>query len=97
MKTIAICIISCLLSQLVFAQKPPVNDVTTPLHLLQPDYVTPYGAPKPENVAAVLNRVFGYLDSVTPTGFINEKTGEAVTDQKSGMRRLWCVLGDAAR
>ncbi len=64
----------------VFAQKTPVNDATTPLHLLQPDYATPYGAPEPEKVSAVLNRVFGYLDSVTPTGFVNEKTGDAVTD-----------------
>lgn len=64
----------------VFAQKPPINDVATPLHLLKPDYVTPYGIPKSEEVSAVLSRVFGYLDSVTPTGFINEKTGAAVTD-----------------
>lgn len=58
----------------------PVNDATTPLHMLKPDYATPYGAPKPEDVNAVLGRVFSYLDVVTPIGFINEKTGEAVTD-----------------
>lgn len=81
MKTKALCLILLLACPAVFAQqKPPVNDVTTPLHRLQPDYVTPYGAPKPEEVSAVLNRVFTYLDAVTPTGFINEKTGEAVTD-----------------
>ena len=80
MKIKAFCLISLLLCNSVFAQKTPVNDATTPLHKLQPDYVTPYGAPKPEEVTAVLNRVFGYLDSVTPTGFINEKTGAAVTD-----------------
>ncbi|HVE58481.1 MAG TPA: glycoside hydrolase family 88 protein [Pyrinomonadaceae bacterium] len=80
MKINAFCLILLLLCNSVFAQKTPVNDATTPLHKLQPDYVTPYGAPKPEEVTAVLNRVFGYLDSVTPTGFINEKTGAAVTD-----------------
>jgi unsaturated rhamnogalacturonyl hydrolase len=81
MKIKAFCLILLLFCNSVFAQqKPPVTDATTPLHLLKPDYVTPYGAPKPEEVTAVLNRVFGYLDSVTPTGFINEKTGEAVTD-----------------
>src|SRR5829696_2169715 len=81
MKIKAFCLILMLFCNSVFAQqKPPVTDATTPLHLLKPDYVMPYGAPKPEEVSAVLNRVFGYLDTVTPTGFINEKTGEAVTD-----------------
>jgi rhamnogalacturonyl hydrolase YesR len=80
MKIKAFCLIFLLLCNSVIAQKTPVNDATTPLHKLQPDYVTPYGAPKSEEVTAVLNRVFGYLDSVTPTGFINEKTGAPVTD-----------------
>src|SRR5678809_209724 len=53
---------------------------TTPLHLLKPDYPIPYGIPKQEEVTAVLNRVFGYLDGVTPPGFQNEKTGELFTD-----------------
>src|SRR5436853_2369502 len=57
-------------SQAVFTQ----TDQTTPLHLLKPDYPIPYGIPKTEEVASVLNRVQGYLDSVTPVGFINEKT-----------------------
>ena len=64
----------------VFAQKQPVTDATTPLHTLQPDYPVPYGIPKTEDVNNILNRIFGYLDAVTPTGFINEKTGAAVTD-----------------
>ena len=56
------------------------TDQTTPLHLLKPNYPMPYGIPKPEEVTAVLDRIHGYLDSVTPTGFMNEKTGAAVTD-----------------
>lgn len=80
MKIKVFCLILLLFCQTVFAQKTLVNDATTPLHRLQPDYVTPYGVPKSEDVSAVLNRVFGYLDSVTPTGFINEKTGEPLTD-----------------
>ena len=39
-----------------FAQKS--NDVTTPLHLMKPDYPVPYGAPSKENVKAVLDKVF---------------------------------------
>jgi rhamnogalacturonyl hydrolase YesR len=60
----------------VFAQ----TDATTPLHLLKPDYPIPYGIPKQDDVTAVLNRVHGYLDGVTPPGFQNEKTGELFTD-----------------
>jgi rhamnogalacturonyl hydrolase YesR len=56
------------------------TDQTTPLHLLKPNYPIPYGIPKPEEVTALLNRIHGYLDSVTPTGFINEKTGAPITD-----------------
>ncbi|MFL6466815.1 MAG: glycoside hydrolase family 88 protein, partial [Pyrinomonadaceae bacterium] len=56
------------------------TDATTPLHLLKPDYPIPYGIPKREEVIAVLNRVHGYLNGVTPPGFQNEKTGELFTD-----------------
>lgn len=60
----------------IFAQ----TDTTTPLHLLKPNYPTPYGIPKPEEIIAILDRVHGYLDSVTPVGFVNEKTSVEVTD-----------------
>ncbi len=75
-KVIAILILS-LFVQSSFAQ---VNDVTTPLHKLAPNYPVPYGIPKDADVIAVIDRVYNYLNAVTPTGFINEKTGEAVTD-----------------
>src|SRR6185369_9299325 len=64
----------------VLGQQKPTTDTTMPLHLLKPDYPGPYGIPKPEEVTAVLDRVYRYLDSVTPTGFVNEKTGQALTD-----------------
>jgi unsaturated rhamnogalacturonyl hydrolase len=75
-KFITICLISILFCQAILAQ----TDATTPLHLLKPDYTMPYGVPKQDDVTAVLNRVYGYLDSVTPTGFINEKTNAPLTD-----------------
>jgi unsaturated rhamnogalacturonyl hydrolase len=77
-KIIAILLISFCL-QTTFAQTP-VNDVTTPLHKLAPNYPVPYGIPKETDVIAVINRVHGYLESTTPVGFINEKTGQPVTD-----------------
>lgn len=65
-----------LLSQTVFAQ----TDATTPLHLLKPDYPVPYGIPSQESVTAVLNRVHGYLDAVTPIGFFNSKSNTPISD-----------------
>src|SRR5688572_24437057 len=59
------------------AQQKP-NDVNTPLHLMKPDYPIPYGTP--ENVKAVLDKVFSYLDAVTPAQMINKQTGEVVSD-----------------
>ena len=61
------------------AQAQKANDVTTPLHALQPDYPVPYGAPKPAAVKSVLDRVFNYLDAATPTGYVNRKTGKEVS------------------
>lgn len=61
-----------------FAQKP--NDVTAPLHALQPDYPVPYVIPKAASVKVILDRVYQYLDSVTPAQFVNRNTGIAVAD-----------------
>lgn len=71
---IALFIVSLLVVQPLVAQ----TDATTPLHLLKPDYPMPYGVPKREDVTATLNRVFTYLDGVTPIGFVDERTGAAV-------------------
>ncbi len=54
------------------------NDVTTPLHMLQPDYPTPYGAPTNTQIKTVLDRVFHYLDTNTPAAIVNKKTGEII-------------------
>jgi unsaturated rhamnogalacturonyl hydrolase len=56
------------------------NDSNTPLHLLQPDYPVPYGIPKVEDVKSSLNRIYEYLNSVTPAAFVDSKTGEEITD-----------------
>ena len=59
---------------------PKGNDVNTPLHLLQPDYPVPYGVPVKDSIMRVLNRIYNYLDAVTPAQLINKKTNEAITD-----------------
>lgn len=60
------------------AQK--VNDSTTPLHLLKPDYETPYGAPDVKSITAVLDRVYSYLNETTPMALINKTTQEKISD-----------------
>src|SRR6187401_1800572 len=60
-------------------QTPPVkNDVTTPLHAMKVDYPVPYEAPSKENVKAVLDRIFNYLDATTPAQMMNKQSGEIV-------------------
>lgn len=56
------------------------NDSNTPLHLLQPDYPVPYGISKTNDIKGTLDRIHGYLNNVTPTAFVNFKTGEVVSD-----------------
>lgn len=55
------------------AQNKEVNDMTTPLHLLQPDYKVPYGAVDKKEVKAALDRIFQYIDRQTP--FVQKKDG----------------------
>jgi len=61
-------------------QIPPKNDVTTPLHAMKVDYPVPYEAPSKENVKAVLDKIFNYLDATTPAQMINKQTGEVLND-----------------
>jgi unsaturated rhamnogalacturonyl hydrolase len=62
-----------------FAQSKP-NDVTAPLHLLKPAYVTPYGETKQTDVKAVLDRVYNYLDGATPHQLIDKTSNAVITD-----------------
>jgi unsaturated rhamnogalacturonyl hydrolase len=65
---------------LVKAQVKPANDVTAPLHMLKPDYAVPYNAMPAEEIKKVLDKVFNYLDGVTPAQMINKQTNEVVAD-----------------
>lgn len=62
----------------VVAQK--ANDVTAPLHALKVDYPVPYDPPAPASVKKVLDRIFDYLDAVTPPQFINRTTGAEIAN-----------------
>ncbi|MFC6099823.1 glycoside hydrolase family 88/105 protein [Olivibacter domesticus] len=54
------------------------NDATAPLHLLKPDYDTPYGETKPEEVKNTLDRVYQYLNTVTPAALVDKATNKVV-------------------
>lgn len=56
------------------------NDVTTPLHLLQPEYVTPYKATSAAEIKTVLDRIYNFLDTTTPAQLINRNTGGPVVN-----------------
>lgn len=53
-----------------------VNDSTTPLHLLKPDYKVPYGELNKEDVLATLDRIFQYVDAQTPHALKEDGTLE---------------------
>ena len=61
-------------------QAQKVNDSTSPLHLMKPDYETPYGRPDEKTVVAVLDRVYNYLEQCTPMALINKETQAEVKD-----------------
>jgi unsaturated rhamnogalacturonyl hydrolase len=79
---IIICISLLVFTQNLNAQRneTKANDSNTPLHLLKPDYPVPYGKVEIESVTKVLQRIHGYLDTVTPPQYLNQKTGETLTD-----------------
>ncbi len=61
-------------------EKEVQNDSNTPLHLLQPDYNTPYGPLTTEEIKEDLDRVLHYLEQSTPTRVVSKTTGEEITD-----------------
>ena len=69
-----------------------INDSTTPLHLLTPDYKTPYGELDKDSVKADIDRLFAYVDEVTPAKMTDGKVNQ-------GTYRLtsyeWGVMYDA--
>ncbi|WP_346861189.1 glycoside hydrolase family 88 protein [uncultured Draconibacterium sp.] len=66
--------------QVAIANAQEINDVTTPLHLMQPDYPHAYGAPEINDIEQVLSRIYTYLDQVTPAQLVDKISEEAITD-----------------
>lgn len=57
-----------------------VNDSNTPLHLLTPEYTTPYKMWTAEEIKQDLDRVFVYLDEETPIRVLDTLSGKEITD-----------------
>jgi len=66
-----------LLSQITPAK---VTDSNTPLHLLPPDYPVPYGPMKTEDITAVLNRIYTFIDASTPAKVIDRLSKNEIND-----------------
>lgn len=71
---------ACLFSFSALFSQVKSNDVTTPLHALKPDYDVPYGAPAVADVKAVLDKVYNYLDAVTPAKLTDRKSAAVVSN-----------------
>ena len=50
-----------------------INDQNTPLHLMQPQYVTPYGIPSEADVKGTIDRVLTYLETAMPAAAVDNK------------------------
>ncbi len=61
-------------------KKELINDVNTPLHLLQPDYKVPYGMLSVEQIKKDMDRILYFLDEATPARVVNKETGNVITD-----------------
>ena len=66
---------ACAAPQEKAQEQTAINDSNTPLHLMQPDYNTPYGVGSVEEVKSHMDRVLNYLESCT----LSLPPGEAVS------------------
>ncbi|MDQ6610466.1 MAG: glycoside hydrolase family 88 protein, partial [Bacteroidota bacterium] len=73
----------CLVSVATVADAQKGNDVTAPLHAMKPDYAVPYAVPDARQVKDILDRIYNYLDAVTPVQLINRVSNEVITGTSS--------------
>lgn len=70
------------------------NDSNTPLHELQPDYRVPYAGTTPETVKVILDRVYTYLEEVTPPKIVSSVTGDVITNTRKPDGNAMLQQGD---
>lgn len=59
------------------------NDATTPLHLMKPNYPTPYNVPQKQEIKVVLDRVYDFLEKNSASKIVNATTKTPITDYKN--------------
>ena len=69
-----------------------VNDVNTPLHLMEPEYNVPYDIPVAGAIKKDIDRILTYLEDATPIMLIHDETGKEIKDitaidQHTGLKR----------
>jgi unsaturated rhamnogalacturonyl hydrolase len=69
-----------LCSSAAVAQSQKINDSSTPLHLSQPAYDTPYGIPKTDEIVKVIDRIYNYLEIATPAQLIDNVSKSNIQD-----------------
>lgn len=83
------------IAQPAFAQgRDPQTDTNTPLHALTPQYPVPYRITSPDSVKRHIDKVYSYLNGVTPTGIVNKSTGAMITDYKRPVKDAALRQGD---
>lgn len=60
------CILALAAASLNVQAQQEINDQNTPLHLMQPQYDTPYGIPSEAEVKSTIDRVLEYLETAMP-------------------------------
>lgn len=78
------------------AQKE-INDQNTPLHLMQPEYDTPYGIPQEKDIKATIDRVLTYLEQEMPARVDNGRLAKGslrLTSYEAGV--LYAAMINAA-
>lgn len=78
----------------VQGQEAPQKDTNTPLHALQPDYTVPYKVTSPQEVKAVFDRIFTYLNAVTPYEIIDQTSGKTISVTSKPVRSAILKQGD---
>jgi len=63
-----------------------ITDSNTPLHAMRPEYPVPYGPAAAEEIKAVLNRLYTYLDASTPARMIDRDTKAELDIRRSPSR-----------
>ncbi|MEO6232560.1 MAG: glycoside hydrolase family 88 protein [Ferruginibacter sp.] len=73
-------LVTLALTAVTYGQQKQANDAT--LHAMKVEYTTPYEPMSKEAIKGLLDRVYNYLDGVTPAEMVNKQTGETVSDKK---------------